>query len=118
MLVRAGFGYMVNSDRILAVMPFGTNWMRNFLKERQEARAIIVNACGATKCRGVILLDNGTVIKTGRLPETLQEWVLHPGRKGREPKAASNLVATKKFQSERGKQNMAKRWHGEEPGPE
>ncbi len=68
--ISIGFGNVINSDRVLAVVMPDTLPSKRLLGEAKELHKLIDAACGR-KTRSLIILDTGHVVLSGLQTETI-----------------------------------------------
>lgn len=69
-LINIGFGNLVNTDRVIAIVaPDSAPAKRLAQKARQEERA--VDATQGRKTRSVIVMDQGSIVLSALAPDTL-----------------------------------------------
>lgn len=71
-LINIGFGNMVSSDRVLAIVAPDSAPVKRVVQEAKE-RAMLVDASFGRKTRAVILMDTDHVILSAIPPETIAE---------------------------------------------
>ena len=70
-LLQVGFGNMVNADKIVAVVsPDGAPIKRLVSRAKEEGRTI--DASAGRKTKAVIVMENGSVVLSALLPETIK----------------------------------------------
>ncbi len=70
-LIHIGFGNIVNADKIVAVVsPDAAPVKRLAVKAKQEGRCI--DASAGRKTKAVIVMENGSVVLSALLPETIR----------------------------------------------
>lgn len=69
-LINIGFGNMVNSDRIVAVVSPESAPIKRVIHEAEE-KGILINATYGRRTRAVIITDSEHVILTSIQPETV-----------------------------------------------
>lgn len=70
-LLHVGFGNMVNADKIVAVVnPDGAPIKRLVSRAKEEGRTI--DASAGRKTKAVIVMENGSVVLSALLPETIK----------------------------------------------
>ena len=70
-LLHVGFGNMVNADKIVAVVsPDGAPIKRLVSHAKEEGRTI--DASSGRKTKAVIIMENGNVVLSALLPETIR----------------------------------------------
>ena len=78
MLINSGYGNMVSSDRIVAVVSPESAPIKRLIQEaRDEGRAIDAT-CGR-KTRAVIIMDSGHVILSSLITDTLSARINESG---------------------------------------
>lgn len=69
-LINIGFGNSVSANRIIAVVSPESSPVRRLIQEAKES-ARLVDATYGRKTRAVIICDNGSVVLSSILPETI-----------------------------------------------
>ena len=103
-LVLAGFSYYLACERIIAVMPmivvgdydptihgkarWAAGFTKRFLAEKKAAGAMILDFSRGRKVHSVILMDDGTLVKSPFSPQTVCERI-------EEKRMTGNLVVRK-----------------------
>lgn len=70
MMINIGFGNAVNSDKVLSVVKPDAAPVKRLVQSAKDAGSCIDATCGR-KCKSVIVSDNGCIILTALLPETI-----------------------------------------------
>lgn len=69
-LINIGFGNMVNTDRILAVINPDSAPAKRIISKNKEKETLI-DATQGRKTKSIIITDNGSVILSSLLSETI-----------------------------------------------
>lgn len=69
-LVNVGFGNIVSSNRIIAIVSPDSAPIKRIINDAKE-KAILVDATCGRRTRAVIITDSGHIILSAFLPETL-----------------------------------------------
>lgn len=77
-LVNIGFGNMVSSARIIAIIGPDSAPVKRMVVESRE-RGELIDATYGRRTRSVILTDSGNIILSALLPETLAGRMEHEG---------------------------------------
>jgi extracellular matrix regulatory protein A len=72
MLINIGYGNYLSRDKILGLLQTGSSPIRRLIKDARE-QGKILDATTGKKTRSIIVTDNGTVVLSSILPETLAE---------------------------------------------
>ena len=69
-LINAGYGNEVNADKITAVIKSDAAPIKRMVQAAKDAGTCI-DATSGKKCKAVIVLENGTIVLSPLLPETI-----------------------------------------------
>lgn len=69
-LVNIGFGNMVSTDKVVAVVSNDSAPVKRLVQEGKE-RGIVIDATFGRKTKTVIIMDNGSVVLSAIMPETV-----------------------------------------------
>ena len=69
-LINIGFGNMVSADKVLAVVSPDSAPIKRIVQEAKEAGTLI-DATFGRRTKTVIIMDGGSVVLSGILPETV-----------------------------------------------
>ena len=69
-LINIGFGNMVNADRVIAVVSPDSAPIKRVVQEAKE-KGNLIDATYGRKTRCVIVMDNGHVVLSPNMPETI-----------------------------------------------
>ena len=78
MLINIGYGNMVSSDRIVAVVSPESAPIKRLIQEAREEGRAIDATCGR-KTRAVIIMDSGHVILSSLITDTLSARINEAG---------------------------------------
>lgn len=74
--VNIGYGNVVNSDKILAVVsPDSAPVKRMVMKAKEEGN--VIDATQGRKTKGILILENHTILLSALQPETLANRMNH-----------------------------------------
>ena len=65
-----GYGNLVASGRVIAIVSPESAPIRRIIGEAKE-KGMVIDATYGRKTRGVIVMDNGHIVLTASLPETI-----------------------------------------------
>lgn len=71
MLIITGFGSVINTDRIVVIMPYGSAAVRRVMDAAAE-EGLLCNVCAGRKARSVIAMDSGHVVVSSSEVKTLR----------------------------------------------
>ncbi len=83
-LLNVGFGNMVASDRIIAVVGPDSMPVKRMMGEAREAGKL-VDATAGRKTRAVLIMDNGHVVLSALQPETISSRMHSEREEKKEP---------------------------------
>lgn len=69
-LINVGYGNMINASRVIAVINADSSPARRMVQKAKE-EGILVDATQGRKTQGLLVMDNGYVVLSAFLPETL-----------------------------------------------
>ena len=69
-LVNIGFGNMINSDRVIAVVSPESAPIKRIVREAED-RSLLVNATYGRRTRAVVIMDSEHVILSAIQPDTI-----------------------------------------------
>lgn len=69
-LINIGFGNMVNADRVIAIISPDSAPIKRVVQEAKE-KGNLIDATYGRKTRCVIVMDNGHVVLSPNMPETI-----------------------------------------------
>ena len=69
-LVNIGFGNMANASRILAAVRPDAAPIKRMVQSAKDAGQCVDATCGR-KCKSVLVMDNGHLVLSALLPETI-----------------------------------------------
>ena len=72
MLINAGYGNYVVSDKITAIVDFDSAPVKRLVREAKKA-GLLIDATRGHKTRSIIMLVNNQIIACANLPETIAE---------------------------------------------
>ncbi len=70
MIINIGFGNALNSDKILSIVKPDAAPVKRLVQTAKDNGNCIDATCGR-KCKSVVISDNGYIILTALLPETI-----------------------------------------------
>ncbi len=70
MIINIGFGNALNSDKILSIVKPDAAPVKRLVQTAKDNGNCIDATCGR-KCKSVVVSDNGYIILTALLPETI-----------------------------------------------
>lgn len=82
-LVNIGFGNIVNTDKIVAVISPDAAPIKRMIQSAKDNGSAIDGTCGR-KTKSVIVMENGSVVLSALLPETIANRVNNDISKGEE----------------------------------
>lgn len=77
--VNIGFGNVVNMDRIVAVVSPDSAPIKRLVQNARE-QGTIIDATQGRRTKGVLFTENGNIILSALLPETLAARFGQPGK--------------------------------------
>lgn len=69
-IVNIGFGNMINSDKVIAVVSPDSAPVKRIVREAED-RGLLVNATYGRKTRAVLVMDSEHVVLSALQPETV-----------------------------------------------
>ena len=69
-LINIGFGNMVNSSRVVAIISPESAPVKRIVQEARESR-VLVDATYGRRTRAVLIMDSGNIILSAVQPETV-----------------------------------------------
>lgn len=69
-IINIGFGNMVNSDKIIAVVSPESAPIKRIVREAED-RGLLVNATYGRKTRAVVVMDSEHIVLSALQPETI-----------------------------------------------
>ena len=69
-LVNIGYGNFASCEKIMAVLSPDSAPIKRFIQDTRE-KGMLIDATYGRKTRGVIIMDNGYVILSAMLPDTI-----------------------------------------------
>ncbi len=69
-LINIGFGNMVSAEKVLAIVSPDSAPIKRFIQEARESGQLI-DATFGRRTKTVIIMDGGSVVLSGILPETV-----------------------------------------------
>ena len=81
--VNIGFGNVVNMDKVVAVISPDAAPVKRMIQSAKDNGAAIDGTCGR-KTKAVIIMENGSVVLSALLPETIANRVNNDISKGEE----------------------------------
>lgn len=72
MLINAGYGNYVVSDKITAIVDFDSAPIKRLVREAKKS-GLLIDATHGHKTRSVIMLVNNQIIACANLPDTIAE---------------------------------------------
>lgn len=82
-LVNIGFGNIVNTDKIVAVISPDAAPIKRMIQSAKDNGSAIDGTCGR-KTKSVIVMENGSIVLSALLPETIANRVNNDISKGEE----------------------------------
>lgn len=70
MFVNIGYGNMINTEKIVAMVTYDSAPAKRLVANARE-QGNVVDATQGRKTRGVVVLENGNVLLSALLPETI-----------------------------------------------
>lgn len=77
--VNIGFGNVVNTDRIVAIVSPDSAPVKRLVQSAKE-QGTAIDATQGRRTKGVLFTENGSIILSALLPETLAARFGQPGR--------------------------------------
>jgi hypothetical protein len=69
-LINVGYGNMVNSSKIVSVINADSSPVRRMVQNARE-EGTVIDATQGRKTQGVLIMENGLIVLSALLPETL-----------------------------------------------
>lgn len=69
-LINVGYGNMVNAGKVIAVINADSSPVRRMIQAARE-QGLIIDATQGRKTQGVLVMENGSIVLSALLPETL-----------------------------------------------
>lgn len=69
-LINVGYGNMVNASKIISVINADSSPVRRMIQNARE-ESLVIDATQGRKTQGVLIMENGFVVLSALLPETL-----------------------------------------------
>ena len=69
-LINVGYGNMVNAGKVIAVINADSSPVRRMVQTARE-QGLIIDATQGRKTQGVLIMENGSIVLSALLPETL-----------------------------------------------
>ena len=69
-LINTGYGNMVNSSKIVAVINADSSPARRMIQKARED-GLVIDATQGRKTQGILIMENGSIVLSALLPETL-----------------------------------------------
>lgn len=82
-LVNIGFGNIVNTDKIVAIISPDAAPVKRMIQSAKDNGVAIDGTCGR-KTKSVIVMENGSIVLSALLPETISNRVNNDISKGEE----------------------------------
>ena len=82
-LINIGFGNMVSSARLLAIVSPESAPIKRIVQEARD-RGMLIDATYGRRTRAVLLMDNDHLVLSALQPETIAGRIEEDGRAGRE----------------------------------
>lgn len=82
-LVNIGYGNLVNTDKIIAVVSPDAAPVKRMIQSAKDSGIAIDGTCGR-KTKAVIVMENGSIVLSALLPETILNRVNNDISKGEE----------------------------------
>jgi len=82
-LVNIGFGNIVNTDKIVAVISPDAAPIKRMIQSAKDNGVAIDGTCGR-KTKSVLVMENGSLVLSALLPETISNRVNNDVSKGEE----------------------------------
>ncbi len=82
-LVNIGFGNIVNTDKIIAIISPDAAPVKRMIQSAKDNGVAIDGTCGR-KTKAVIVMENGSIVLSALLPETISNRVNNDISKGEE----------------------------------
>ncbi|SES62085.1 DUF370 domain-containing protein [[Clostridium] polysaccharolyticum] len=82
-LVNIGYGNLVNLDKVIAVVSPDAAPVKRMIQSAKDAGSAIDGTCGR-KTKAVIVMENGSVVLSALLPDTIWNRVNNDIGKGEE----------------------------------
>lgn len=82
-LVNIGYGNLVNTDKVIAVVSPDAAPVKRMIQTAKDAGTAIDGTCGR-KTKAVVVMENGSIVLSALLPETILNRVNNDVSKGEE----------------------------------
>ena len=82
-LVNIGYGNLVNTDKVIAVVSPDAAPVKRMIQTAKDAGIAIDGTCGR-KTKAVVVMENGSIVLSALLPETILNRVNNDVSKGEE----------------------------------
>ncbi len=82
-LVNIGYGNVVNTDKVIAVVSPDAAPVKRMIQTAKDTGSAIDGTCGR-KTKAVIVMENGNIVLSALLPETILNRVNNDISKGEE----------------------------------
>ncbi len=69
-LINIGYGNMVNSSKIISVINADSSPIRRMVQNARE-EGLVIDATQGRKTQGILIMENGFIVLSALLPETL-----------------------------------------------
>jgi Uncharacterized protein conserved in bacteria len=79
MLVNIGFGNMVSSDKMLAVVSSESAPIKRIMQDAKE-KGTLIDASFGRKTKSVIVMEGGSVVLSALVPDKIADRVNTPGK--------------------------------------
>lgn len=73
-LINVGFGNMLSSQRLLAIVSPDSSPIKRMIQESKE-KGILIDATHGRRTRAVLITDSGFIVLSALLPETITNRV-------------------------------------------
>lgn len=70
-LVNIGFGNIVSSDRIIAIVSPESAPIKRLIQEAREEKQVVIDATYGRRTRAVLIMDSNHIILSAVQPETV-----------------------------------------------
>lgn len=82
-LVNIGYGNLVNTDKMIAVVSPDAAPVKRMIQSAKDSGSAIDGTCGR-KTKAVIVMENGSIVLSALLPDTISNRVNNDISKGEE----------------------------------
>lgn len=82
-LVNIGYGNLVNTDKMIAVVSPDAAPVKRMIQSAKDSGTAIDGTCGR-KTKAVIVMENGSIVLSALLPDTISNRVNNDISKGEE----------------------------------